>query len=73
MDFFGVASLTAGIVVAATPASSLDVLATLLGIWFMVMGVFEIIGGLLLRHARPGQGDDARLSRRSTAGGADDA
>ena len=48
---FGVASLIAGIAVAATPASSLDVLALLLGIWFMVMGVFEIIGGLLLRHA----------------------
>jgi uncharacterized membrane protein HdeD (DUF308 family) len=48
---FGVASLIAGIAVAATPSSSLDVLATLLGIWFMVMGVFEVIGGLLLRHA----------------------
>ncbi len=49
--FFGAASLIAGIAVAATPASSLDVLALLLGIWFMVMGVFEVIGGLLLRHA----------------------
>src|SRR5580692_3327748 len=48
---FGIASLIAGIAVAAAPASSLDVLALLLGIWFMVMGVFEIIGGLLLRHA----------------------
>jgi uncharacterized membrane protein HdeD (DUF308 family) len=48
---FGVASLIAGIAVTVTPASSLNVLATLLGIWFMVMGVFEIIGGLLLRHA----------------------
>ena len=48
---FGAASLIAGIAVAAAPASSLNVLATLLGIWFMVMGVFEIIGGLLLRHA----------------------
>lgn len=48
---FGAASLIAGIAVVATPASSLDVLATLLGIWFIVMGVFEIIGGLLLRHA----------------------
>lgn len=48
---FGAASLIAGIAVAVTPASSLNVLATLLGIWFMVMGVFEIIGGLLLRHA----------------------
>ena len=48
---FGAASLIAGIAVTVTPASSLTVLATLLGIWFMVMGVFEIIGGLLLRHA----------------------
>jgi uncharacterized membrane protein HdeD (DUF308 family) len=48
---FGAASLIAGIAVAVTPASSLNVLATLLGIWFIVMGVFEVIGGLLLRHA----------------------
>jgi len=48
---FGAASLIAGIAVTATPTSSLNVLATVLGIWFMVMGVFEIIGGLLLRHA----------------------
>jgi uncharacterized membrane protein HdeD (DUF308 family) len=48
---FGVVSLIAGIVVAVTPASSLNFLAVLLGIWFVVMGVFEIIGGLLLRRA----------------------
>jgi len=28
------------------PASSLNVLAVLLGIWFIIMGIFEIIGGL---------------------------
>ena len=48
---FGAVSVVAGIVVASTPASSLTVLATLLGIWFIIMGVFEIIGGFLLRHA----------------------
>jgi uncharacterized membrane protein HdeD (DUF308 family) len=48
---FGVVSLIAGIVVVSAPASSLDVLAVLLGIWFIVMGIFEIIGGFLLRHA----------------------
>jgi uncharacterized membrane protein HdeD (DUF308 family) len=48
---FGLVSLIAGIVVVSTPASSLNVLAVLLGIWFVIMGVFEIIGGLLLRHA----------------------
>ena len=47
---FGVVSLIAGIVVVSAPASSLDVLATLLGIWFVVMGIFEIIGGFLIRH-----------------------
>jgi uncharacterized membrane protein HdeD (DUF308 family) len=47
---FGVVSLIAGIVVVSAPASSLDVLATLLGIWFVVMGIFEIIGGFLVRH-----------------------
>jgi uncharacterized membrane protein HdeD (DUF308 family) len=48
---FGVVSLIAGVVVAATPASSLSVLAVLLGIWFIIMGIFEIIGGFILRHA----------------------
>ena len=48
---FGVVSLIAGIVVVSAPASSLDVLAALLGIWFIVMGIFEIIGGFLIRHA----------------------
>jgi uncharacterized membrane protein HdeD (DUF308 family) len=49
--FFGVVSLVAGIVVTATPASSVNVLATLLGIWFIIMGICEIIGALILRHA----------------------
>src|SRR6266566_1859825 len=48
---FGVISLIAGIVVTATPASSLNALAVLLGICFIIMGILEIIGGFLLRHA----------------------
>ena len=48
---FGAVSLIAGIVVAATPASSVNVLATLLGIWFVIMGIFEIAGGFVLRRA----------------------
>jgi uncharacterized membrane protein HdeD (DUF308 family) len=47
---FGGISLIAGIVVAATPVSSLTFLTALLGIWFIVMGVFEIIGGFMLRR-----------------------
>ena len=35
---------------ASAPASSLNVLAVLLGIWFVIMGIVEIIGALILRH-----------------------
>jgi uncharacterized membrane protein HdeD (DUF308 family) len=48
---FGVVSLIAGIVVASAPASSLDTLAVLLGIWFIIMGIFEITGAFMLRRA----------------------
>ena len=44
-------SLIAGIVVVAAPVSSLSVLAVLFGIWFVVMGITEVIGGFLLRHS----------------------
>jgi uncharacterized membrane protein HdeD (DUF308 family) len=47
---FGVVSLIAGIVVAASPITSVNVLAVLLGIWFIIMGIFEIIAGFTLRH-----------------------
>ena len=47
---FGVVSLAAGIVVTATPASSVNVLAVLLGIWFIIMGFFEIVVGFILRR-----------------------
>ena len=47
---FGLVSLIAGIVVVSTPTSSLNVLAVLIGIWFIIMGIFEIIGGFILRH-----------------------
>jgi uncharacterized membrane protein HdeD (DUF308 family) len=48
---FGVVSLVAGIVVASAPTDSLNVLAVLVGIWFIIMGVFEIIAAFMLRHA----------------------
>ena len=43
---FGVISLVAGIVVVAVPAHSVNALATLLGIWFLIMGVLEIVARL---------------------------
>ena len=53
---FGVVSLIAGIVVIASPVTSVTVIAVLLGIWFIVMGLFEIGGALLIRHALGGGG-----------------
>jgi uncharacterized membrane protein HdeD (DUF308 family) len=52
---FGVVSLIAGIVVISTPVSSIAVLATFLGIWFAVMGVFEIVGALVSRRYSRGR------------------
>jgi uncharacterized membrane protein HdeD (DUF308 family) len=48
--FFGIVSLIGGIVVTAFPTNSVTVLAVLVGIWFIVQGVFEIIGAFVLRR-----------------------
>jgi uncharacterized membrane protein HdeD (DUF308 family) len=48
---FGVLSLVAGIVVTATPESSITVLAVLIGIWTIIIGIFEIVGAFMLRRA----------------------
>jgi uncharacterized membrane protein HdeD (DUF308 family) len=56
---FGVISIIAGIVVTATPLNSLTVLAVVLGVWFIVMGVFEIIGAFIFRHALRTEGPPA--------------
>jgi uncharacterized membrane protein HdeD (DUF308 family) len=37
-------------VVVSAPVTSVNVLAVLLGIWFIVMGIFEIIAGFMLRR-----------------------
>ncbi|MGH3153754.1 MAG: HdeD family acid-resistance protein [Streptosporangiaceae bacterium] len=49
--FFGIVSLIAGIVVVADPISSVTVLAVLLGLWFIVMGLFEVIAAFIIRRA----------------------
>ena len=46
---FGLISLAAGIVVVTVPSHSVNTLATLLGIWFLIMGLLEIAGGFVLR------------------------
>ena len=61
--FFGLISLVAGIVVVAVPTTSVTVLAVLVGIWFIVTGLTEIVGGFMQRHAdskpQAGQGQPA--------------
>ncbi len=48
---FGAISLIAGIVVTASPVTSATVLAVLLGIWFIIMGLFEVVAAFIIRHA----------------------
>jgi uncharacterized membrane protein HdeD (DUF308 family) len=64
--FFGAISVIAGIVVVSTPVDSLTVLTVLIGIWFIIMGIIEIIGGLMIRRA-------ARTAADSLAGPAEHA
>ena len=47
---FGVISLAAGIVVIIVPEGSLNTLAVLLGIWFIVIGALQVVGAFYLRH-----------------------
>ena len=47
---FGVVSLIAGIVVTATPTNSVTVIAVLVGIWFIVEGLLEIISAFMIRR-----------------------
>jgi uncharacterized membrane protein HdeD (DUF308 family) len=48
---FGAISIIGGIVVVAAPTTSITVLTVLLGIWFIVMGIFEIVAGFMIRRA----------------------
>ncbi|BBZ69292.1 membrane protein [Mycobacterium paraseoulense] len=49
--FIGVISLLAGIVVLASPLESIVTLALVVGIWFVVLGVFEIVSSFGIRKA----------------------
>lgn len=46
----GAVTLLAGIVVVAVPINSVTVLTVLLGIWWIVLGILEIVGALALRR-----------------------
>ncbi|MGD1174332.1 HdeD family acid-resistance protein [Mycobacterium seoulense] len=49
--FIGVISLLAGIVVLASPLESIVTLALVVGVWFVVLGVFEIVSSFGIRKA----------------------
>nr|WP_156664612.1 HdeD family acid-resistance protein [Mycobacterium sp. 852002-51057_SCH5723018] len=49
--FVGVISLLAGIVVLASPFDSIVTLAIVVGVWFVVIGVFEIVSSFGIRKA----------------------
>jgi uncharacterized membrane protein HdeD (DUF308 family) len=49
--FLGVISLLAGIVMLASPFASLQVLVLVVGIWLVVIGVFEIVSSFGIRNA----------------------
>jgi uncharacterized membrane protein HdeD (DUF308 family) len=49
--FFGIVSLIGGIVITASPVTSVTVLAVLVGIWFIVDGLILIFGALRIRRA----------------------
>ena len=48
--FFGIISLIGGIVIVAIPVETVTALAVLVGIWFIVEGVLEIIGAFMIRR-----------------------
>jgi len=50
--FFGIISLVAGIILISAPINSLRVLTIFIGIWFIVMGFFQMIGALVSRIGR---------------------
>ncbi len=49
--FVGVISLLAGIVVLASPFPSIAILAIVVGVWFVVIGAFEIVSSFGIRKA----------------------
>lgn len=49
--FVGVISLAAGIVMLASPFESIATLAMVVGIWLVVIGIFEIVSAFGIRNA----------------------
>ena len=54
--FIGVISLIAGIILLAWPFESLETLTLVVGIWLIVIGVFEVVSAFGIRKASKGLG-----------------
>jgi uncharacterized membrane protein HdeD (DUF308 family) len=69
---YGLVSLIAGIVVTASPVTSVTVLAVLLGIWFIIIGLFQMALALIVRRSlssaqAQGQVPDPRSADRGAS------
>ena len=62
---FGILTLIGGIVITAWPVESVTAIAVLIGIWFILLGLFEIVGGIMLRNASSKQ--HAAMGQSATA------
>ena len=66
---FGIISLIAGIVVISAPVSSVTTLAALLGIWFAVIGLLEMLGAFLgWRDRRKGESGSVSVPGQRASG-----
>jgi uncharacterized membrane protein HdeD (DUF308 family) len=46
----GLISLAAGVIIVAVPENSITFLATLVGIWFAIIGALQVIAAFVFRH-----------------------
>ena len=67
---FGIISLIGGIVITAVPVASVTALAVLIGIWFIIAGLSEIVAGFMLRRAVTRSESTAIPPRRAGEGAA---
>lgn len=58
----GVISLIAGVVMLASPFESLATLALVVGIWLIVIGVFEVVSAVGIRRASRKPGDSGQVT-----------
>lgn len=69
--FFGIISLIAGIVVVTAPIASVRALTIFMGIWFIVLGAFEVLGSLAARRAMSRQASEGMRVPGQRSGVAD--